>query len=223
MKKIICILFLCFLTSQSFAAPRSYYYCGSGGYCFLINEWTNSDGSFGYSVSYVGMCSGGPFVYNILLLSPQDPATQNSPEGNSSVYTTFSAVPGGSYTPTASDISEAEAYLSHNSAVWVNPEKVNWSYVQAFATNNNTSIFALTVNGNPVHGILSFDLWSLNDQNVRVSLVNTMTGATDWSSPVALKAGKNLERNISVGPLTGSYSLQITSSNNMMTRNVILY
>jgi hypothetical protein len=222
MKKTLCILFLCFLASQSFA--RMYYYCGANGYCFQVNEFTYVNGNFGYSVTYVGMCSGGPFVYNCTVLSPQDPGTLNTDEGSGNVYTSFSNAPDNNYQITQNDIDVATKAASSGTVktVWLNPDKINWSWAQTFAMQQGQSVFALTLNGVPFHGTMSFDVWSVVSQNVQISLINQISGRIDWTSSLSLSEAKNQKRDISYGNLTGLYSLEIKSDMNSITRTVTL-
>lgn len=200
---MIYTLMLMFLLSQGFS--RVYYYCGSNGYCFQINEFTYSSGGFGYSVTYVGMCSGGPFVFQFQVASPQDPITGSLPEGPISAYITFASAPGSGYVPTTGDISEATASLAAPGGVvtvWLNPERINWLWAKTFAQQQNQSIFALTLKGIPYHDVMSFDLWSVKQDVAQVQLISQLSGRVDWSATLPLDEGRNQKTNIDFGGLT---------------------
>lgn len=220
---MIYTLMLLFLMSKAF--PAVYYYCGGNGYCFQINEFTYSNGNFGYSVTYVGMCSGGPFVFQLLVASPQDPITGSLPEGPASTYATFGSAPGSGYVPNTGDITDATASLTAPggvATVWLNPERINWLWAKTFALQQNQSVFALTLKGMPYHGSMNFDLWSVKQDVVQVQLINQLSGRIDWSTLMPLDEGRNQKTNIDFGGLTGVYLLQITSGSNTIKRLVSL-
>lgn len=221
MKKMIYTLMLMFLVSQAFS--RVYYYCGSNGYCFQVNEFTYSNGSFGYSVTYVGMCTGGPFVFQAVVAGPQDPITGTLSEGTAGAYATFASAPGSDYTPTSGDVSEATASLAGGLVtIWLNPERISWFWAKTFAQQQNQSIFALTLKGTPYHDGMNFDLWSVKQDVAQVQLINQLSGRVDWSASLPLEEGRNQKTNIDYGGVTGIYLLQITSGSNTIRRLVTL-
>lgn len=222
MKKTIFILLMCFFTGKTFATPTSYYYCGANGYCFYVQEYYNVNGSMGFTCNYAGRCTGGPFIYNLLPMSPQDPNTTNYSEASSDVYTTFSGTPGGDHTPTSTEIATADSAYRSATYAWINPANITWDYAKAFAQHQGWAIFALTVNGNPIHNTMSFDIWSITSQSATVQLYNTSTGHIDWTTTLSLGEGKNEVRNQNVTGYTGSYILRISSSGTIINRNVTL-
>lgn len=94
---------------------------------------------------------------------------------------------------------------------------------KALAQRDGKSIYALTLKEHPFKGSMHFEIWSTQDQNIRVSLKDINTGAEAHSTSISLAEGVNRNEILTIpGNLRGNYLLVLESAQNNLSRTVRL-
>ncbi len=221
MKKVFLTLSLALIFNALSALPT--FICTSQGYLFYTYWYYDSQGNLAYTLESQGpgSCTGGPWtMFAVPISSGLDEgtlATATEHDKFNQISIPFEA--------SADALKEAVA-LSGKAPIKVisfDPNRINLKWAKSIAASNNLSIYTLLLKDHPFNNSMKFDLWSVKDQTIKVSLISTVTGNEVWTTDMNLSEGKNAKSNIHFGnSLSGNYILKIISDKNTISKPVLI-
>ena len=224
MKKLFLTLSLTILMNTLSALPT--FICTSGGFLFQCTWYYDSQGNLAYYLESEGpgSCTGGPWTMNVVPFSDDLPDT--TPLASPEMHDKF-AVFNIPVVPdvTAEVLKEAISLTSkeNTNSFSFDPNRIHPLWAKSFAISNNLSIYSLKLMEHPLNNSMKFDIWSIKQQTVRISIISLLTGLEVWSSDVEVNKGKNKKTNIHFGnSLSGNYILKLVSDKNVINKNIMI-
>jgi hypothetical protein len=226
MKKIILTAVFALIINVLSALPT--FICTSGGFLFYCYWYYDSQGNLAYMLESqgAGSCTGGPWVMKAFPHFTSDDDNNGLTIASNFQYNNFQTfnIPANKGS-NEREIQEAINLTTLNSECGnlFDPEIIHPNWAKSIAISNKLSVFTLKLKCHPFHDIIKFDIWSVKNQLVNLSISNQLNGNKVFSSEVNLIEGKNTIDNIQINSLlSGNYKLRITSDLNSINRNIII-